>query len=239
MAANHEILALFDLDGTLLRAGDEVHHAAFEHACRAVFGAEVAVRSFELGGAVDRGLYDRAAVAVGFDPLRADQRFAEWSAIMGRYYNLRVGGVDRVTWVLPGVAEVLRKLRATGIAMGVATGSARSVGETKLAASGLRDYFRAGAYGDEGPDRVSLLRRAVSDASSQYARRFLAPNAVVIGDTPADVLAAREAGARVIAVATGRYDVDELDSCGPDATFPDLTNADAVIRVIKDPTTLG
>jgi phosphoglycolate phosphatase len=239
VAANHEILALFDLDGTLVRAGDEVHHAAFEHACRVVFGAEVTVRSFELGGAVDRGLYDTAAAGLGMDPARAAQRFAEWAAIVGRYYTRRVGGDDRVGWVLPGVSEVLRKLRATGIAMAVATGSARAVGETKLAASGLADYFRAGAYGDEGPDRVSLLRRAVEDAGLRYGRRFLAANAVVIGDTPADIKAAREIGARTIAVATGKYPADELDSLGPDATFADLTNADAVVRVIKDPTTLS
>lgn len=239
MAANHDILALFDLDGTLLRAGDPVHHAAFEHATRTVFGAEVEVAGLELAGAVDRRLYDQAAASLGFDPAVADRRFLEWAGIVGRFYERRVHDGDRADWVLPGVADVLRKLRATGIAMAVATGSVRGVAERKLSSSGLRDYFPTGAFGDEVGDRAGLVRRAVQQATARYGRRFLAANAVVIGDTPADVAAARETGARIVAVATGRFDVDELDALGPDATFADLTNADAVIKAIREPNTLA
>jgi phosphoglycolate phosphatase-like HAD superfamily hydrolase len=79
----------------------------------------------------------------------------------------------------------------------------------------------------------------VQQATARYGRKFLAANAVVIGDTPADVNAARETGARVVAVATGRFDIDELDALGPDATFADLTNADAVIKAIREPNTLA
>ena len=239
MAANHEILALFDLDGTLLRVGDPVHHAAFEHATRLVFGVELDITTLELAGAVDRRLYDEVAVAVGIDPAESDRRFAEWAAIVGRFYRLRVQDGDRALWVLPGVADVLRKLRATGIAMAVATGSVRDVAELKLSSSGLRDYFPVGAFGDEVSDRASLVRRAVQQATARYGRKFLAANAVVIGDTPADINAARETGARIVAVATGRFDIDELDGFGPDATFPDLTNADAVIKAIREPNALA
>ncbi len=239
VAANHEILALFDLDGTVLRVGDPVHHAAFEHATRLVFGVELDITTLELGGAVDRRLYDQVAAASGFAPADAERRFGEWVAVVNRFYHLRVRDGDRTSWVLPGAADVLRKLRATGIAMAIATGSVREVAELKLSSSGLRDYFPAGAFGDEVPDRASLVRRAVQQATASYGRRFLAANAVVIGDTPADVAAARENGARVIAVATGRFDVDELDACGPDATFADLTNADAVIKAIREPNALA
>ena len=152
---------------------------------------------------------------------------------------MRVHDGDRVPWVLPGAADVLRKLRATGIAMAVATGSLREVAELKLATSGLRDYFPVGAFGDEVSDRADLVRQAVKQASVRYGRKFLAANAVVIGDTPADIGAARETGARVVAVATGRFDVDELDGFGPDATFADLTNADAVIKAIREPNALA
>ncbi len=239
MAANHEILALFDLDGTLLRVGDPVHHAAFEHATRLVFGFELDITTLELAGAVDRRLYDVVAVQAGLGPAEAERRFAEWASIVGRFYRLRVQAGDRAPWVLPGVGDVLRKLRATGIAMAVATGSIRDVAELKLSSSGLRDYFPVGAFGDEVADRASLVLRAVQQATARYGRKFLAANAVVIGDTPADVSAARETGARVVAVATGRFDVDALDALGPDATFADLTNADAVIKAIREPTSLA
>ncbi len=137
------------------------------------------------------------------NPQEAQRRFVEWVAIVGRFYRLRVHDGDRVPGVLPGAADVLRKLRATGIAMAVATGSLREVAELKLATSGLRDYFPVGAFGDEVSDRADLVRQAVKQASVRYGRKFLAANAVVIGDTPADIGAARETGARVGADGTG------------------------------------
>ena len=35
-------------------------------------------------------------------------------------------------------------------------------------------------------------------------------------------------------VATGRYDVQALASCAPEAVFADLTDTDAVVRTIVD-----
>jgi phosphoglycolate phosphatase-like HAD superfamily hydrolase len=57
-------------------------------------------------------------------------------------------------------------------------------------------------------------------------------HAVVVGDTPFDVACARAAGARVIAVATGGHSVDDLQACGPDAVFEDLSDVEAVLAVI-------
>ena len=55
----------------------------------------------------------------------------------------------------------------------------------------------------------------------------------MIGDAPADIEAAREIGARVVAVASGRFGADALDEHGPDALFPDLANVDNVVRAIR------
>lgn len=232
VATNFEIVALFDLDGTLLRAGDPVHRTAFEHALRVVFGESASLSDLELAGQLDLAIAERALARHGVSPRPDDPRVAEVMTIMGRYYRLRVGAEERADWVLGGVVDLLRKLRAAGVATVVATGSAREVGVAKLAAAGLHDYFPAGAFGDEAEDRATLLRHAVAAAGKVYRRSFAQANAVVIGDTPADVLAARDIGARVVAVATGRYSTDQLDELGPDATFADLGNADAVIKAI-------
>jgi phosphoglycolate phosphatase-like HAD superfamily hydrolase len=55
---------------------------------------------------------------------------------------------------------------------------------------------------------------------------------VLVGDTPLDVLAAREAGARSVAVATGFADLDALRESEPDALLQDLGDTDAAIRAI-------
>jgi phosphoglycolate phosphatase-like HAD superfamily hydrolase len=51
----------------------------------------------------------------------------------------------------------------------------------------------------------------------------------VIGDTPADIRCARASGVRVLAVATGRHSVAELEAHRPDAVLEDLTDADRVV----------
>lgn len=232
MATNFEIVALFDLDGTLLRAGDPVHRAAFEHALRVVFGTAATLADLELGGQLDLAIAYRALARQGVEPVPSDPRVLEMMTIMGRYYRLRVGAGERADWVLEGVVDLLRKLRAAGVATVVATGSAREVAEAKLASAGLGDFFPAGAFGDEAEDRPTLLRQAAAAAGRVYRRNFALANAVVIGDTPADVEAARAIGARVVTAATGRFSSDQLDEHGPDAAFPDLANADAVIKAI-------
>jgi phosphoglycolate phosphatase-like HAD superfamily hydrolase len=243
LAANSQILALFDLDGTLLRAPDPVHIAGFDHALRAVFGAPASVAELPKSGRLDRDLARAALTSAGLgspsSPATAAsgdvtaRRLEEVMAVMGRYYRLRVRGTDRVDWVLEGANDVLRRLQATGIATAISTGSARQVGLAKLAAAGLAAHFPAGAFGDEADDRAELLRRAVRHASEVYGRPFLAPNSVVIGDTPADIEAARAIGARVVAVASGRFPADALEEAGPDALFSDLSNVDSVVRAIR------
>jgi phosphoglycolate phosphatase len=213
-------------------AGDPLHRAGFEHGLRTVFGVTATLDGLLLGGRSDLAIaaesLARAGVAVSVD----DPRLVRALEVMGRYFTVRLGDEDRSARVLPGVPEVLRKLGARGVAVALATGSARVVAQAKLAGAGLGDFFAAGAYGDEAADRAVLLQRALGRASDVHGRRFLAANAVVVGDTPADIAAARAVGARVVAVATGRYRVEELDEHGPDATFADLTNADAVVRAI-------
>jgi phosphoglycolate phosphatase len=55
---------------------------------------------------------------------------------------------------------------------------------------------------------------------------------VLIGDTPRDVRAAHEAGARAVAVATGFASPDELRASGPDAYLDDFTDTAAAVAAI-------
>ncbi len=55
---------------------------------------------------------------------------------------------------------------------------------------------------------------------------------LLIGDTPLDVQAAQDGGAKVIAVASGVHGVDELVACGPDATLPDLVDTQAFLATL-------
>ena len=68
------------------------------------------------------------------------------------------------------------------------------------------------------------------------ARSFVAPSQVsstwVVGDTPRDIECARAINAQVIAVATGKYEMDELAEYEPDVLLPDLSDLGAVKRIL-------
>ena len=55
---------------------------------------------------------------------------------------------------------------------------------------------------------------------------------MLVGDTPLDVLAAREAGARAVAVASGFAELDALRASEPDALLQDLRDTEAALRAI-------
>ena len=101
-----------------------------------------------------------------------------------------------------------------------------------MSAFGLERWLdlEVGAYGsDPHEERSDLVAVARERAAAKYAE----PTGVVlVGDTPLDVRAAHEAGARGVAVATGFADSDALRACGADALLDDLTDTDAAVAAI-------
>jgi phosphoglycolate phosphatase-like HAD superfamily hydrolase len=62
---------------------------------------------------------------------------------------------------------------------------------------------------------------------------LLAEHCIVIGDTPNDLQAARHNDMKCILVGTGRYPIEELRYWEPDACLPDLSDTDAVLRLLS------
>ena len=76
--------------------------------------------------------------------------------------------------------------------------------------------------------RGELTRRA----EERHGIRLESGDVVLVGDTPLDVAAALEGGARAVGVATGPYDEHALAAAGAHGVLTDLSNADAVIRAV-------
>lgn len=135
--------------------------------------------------------------------------------------------------VLPGVQDVLEKLATDcRIVQSVLTGNIRSNAELKLGAFGLDRLLEleVGAYGADAEHRPDLVPVAVARFEGLLGEL---PSAVVlIGDTPRDVEAANEAGASILAVATGVHKAADLESAGADIVFDNLADVDAVLTVI-------
>jgi phosphoglycolate phosphatase len=226
-------LILFDIDGTLLQAGDRDHQRAFVSAMKQVYGRSATLDGVPLAGMLDSQIARLALSRQGLSDEEIDADLARMIETMGEHYAEAIAEQSRIERVLPGVIEVSRRLRAAQYALGVLTGNARSVAHVKLAAAGILEYFEFGAFGDSARERGHLVEVAWREAQARYGQRFESRQTLLIGDTPRDIEAARVNQARVIAVATGRFSVDELNTHEPDAVFSDLSDVAAVLSTIE------
>ncbi len=114
--------------------------------------------------------------------------------------------------VYPGALEGVRALHGRGLQLAVVTGKAQSGADATVDAAGLRPFFHfVGGYDlvprpKPHPDLALLALERLGAA---------AEDAVVVGDAAIDVLMARAAGVRSIAVTYGAQSEKVLRSAGP------------------------
>ena len=219
MLLTYPALVLFDIDGTLVRRAGPHHREALVHGVRRVTGLETTTDGIPVQGMLDPDILTvmmrqagarRAAIV---EAMPAIQRAAE------RYY-LRVCPELRGKHC-PGVEPVLDRLTRRGVLLGLVTGNLTRIGWRKLERAGLRGYFRFGAFGEMARTRAGLAKIAIGEARR---RGWIARGAPIslIGDAPADILAAKANRIRAIAVATGLTPAEELRSHQPDILLKDL-----------------
>src|SRR3989449_6629081 len=166
--------------------------------------------------------------AAGVDAGRIRARLDDCFQAYVRELTRLIGDGSRVR-VLPGVAEVVRRLGARPDALvGLLTGNIEAGARIKLEPTRLWPLFRVGAYGGDDADRRRLPAIACARARG-LGHDFTFDRVTIIGDTPLDVECARSCGAVAVAVATGQHAADELATCGPDLLFGDLSDVDGVV----------
>jgi phosphoglycolate phosphatase len=230
-----DLLVLWDIDGTLLNAG-EVGHDLYDVVFLQLFG-----RSLEafapMAGRTDRAIIlDTLSQAGVAEPRRYVDPFIAGLSAQAPMVREAVTVRGRA---LPGAAAALSGLHGRAH-QSVLTGNVRSVAEVKLAALGLRDQLDLciGAYGDDHEVRAELVGVARRRAAAVYGRsasHFAGTSTVVVGDTPLDIEAALTAGARAVGVATGTYSTADLLAAGAHTVLPDLTDTSLVLQALLPP----
>ena len=230
------LLVLWDIDFTLLNAGG-VGRSVYVSVFRELFGRDpVAVAP--MAGRTERAIIRDTLTISGISDPRA-QVDAFVAELGRRAPGLREEFAAR-GHALPGAVAALATVAALGAraaVQSVLTGNVRPVAEAKLAAFGLDGYLdlAIGAYGEEHEIRAELVHLARARAGAAYGRDFGGPATVLVGDTPLDVAAAAETGARSVAVATGGSTAAELAAAGADRVLPDLTDTAAVLAALAPP----
>lgn len=213
--------AIFDLDGTLIDSVGDI--ADVLNAClaeeRLATLDEPTVATMVGGGArllIERALA-RLAVSVPAAMVdRMHRRFEE------RYLTL---GAGRST-VFPGGRELIAAFRARGVKLAICTNKPAAVTREVLRGLDLAGDFQA-VVGE-----TPALPRKPHPAMIEAVLGHLgvhASDAVMIGDTSADIDAAKAAGVATIAVDFG-YGTTPATALGADAVASSLSDVSVILK---------
>lgn len=220
-------LVLFDIDGTLLLSGG-AGVRAMTRAFAGEFGVNDAFQGMPIAGFTDSFLLSRAMERAGIEdtPAAHDRFRAAYLALLPE--EIQKPGTGQ-KGLMPGVSALLAQLSyQEEVHSALLTGNYEAAAHVKLRHFGVGDFFSWGAFGEDSPDRAELARLAVARAATRDIPSHIRSNVVVVGDTPHDIACARAINARVLAVATGGYSVEQLTAAGADVVLPDLSDTPAV-----------
>jgi phosphoglycolate phosphatase-like HAD superfamily hydrolase len=225
-------LLLFDIDGTLILTGG-AGVRALNRAFSKLFAIEDAMRGVSPHGKTDpfiiREVFAKCAPSLKHadfieDILHEYLRFLSEEVAASPAYS-----------VLPGIEEFLSQFsgrRDLGFAL--ATGNIEAGARIKLERGNLNRYFRSGGFGSDSENRAELVRCAAIRAARECQISAHHSDTFVIGDTPRDIEAGREAGFRTVGVATSKYSVSDLEAAGADLAIPNfLEGRDQFLRLTR------
>jgi len=130
-------------------------------------------------------------------------------------------------FLYPGVLEGIAQLHQSGVRMGVATSKAQAGAVAQLEAAGIARYFEVVA----GYDAVSRPKPEPDLALYVVDKLGVLPeSAVVVGDTTHDLLMARAAGLRAIAVTYGAQSEATLRGESPPFVAQDFAGVLAILK---------
>ncbi len=208
-------LVLFDIDGTLMDESP-THTASFDYVCKQIYGVNTDTKSFPRHGMTDIGIMYGLLKKHSIPEAEIKNKLDTAFQAMVNYVSTNIQPEDYK--LLDNVKNMLDALKVNGFISGILTGNIKPIAEIRLKHAGIENYFVAGGYGSDDIIRSRLVDYAIK----RYGKDINRSEIYLIGDTPLDIKAAREASTKAIGVATGIYPITDLGS------------ADLVLKNFKD-----
>ena len=187
---------IFDLDGTLVDTAPDLLAVADEMLRE--LGAEPVPRR---PGRLAAGQGARAMLTLGLEAAGAPlPQEAEWPALVEEFIRRYEARMTALSRPFAGVPELLERLVERGLALAVCTNKREALARKLLAELGLAAHFRAIVGGDTCAERKPHPA-PVTHAAQQAG--MVPRRALLLGDSQADMQAARAAGARPVLAAWG------------------------------------
>ena len=130
--------------------------------------------------------------------------------------------------VLPGTIETLRYLKSKSMRLAVLTNSGRRAAVEILKRAGLNDCFEFVLSRDD----VSMMKPKGDGLGLAISMLGVPKDRVIyVGDSRYDIIAAKEAGLRVVAVPSGNYSAAALREEGADFVIPSISELPSLLGV--------
>jgi len=154
--------------------------------------------------------------------------------LYARLENMEIKAAKDVM-LYPGVKETLYELRNRDIKIGLVTNNGRAGTDLTLDRFGLKTFFDAVVTRDDckemKPD-AAPVRQILAELNSR------AEEAILVGDGVMDIMAAKAAGLRSVAVATGPSGIEYLLQTEPDYVLGSINDLQELVDIL-DPEASG
>jgi phosphoglycolate phosphatase-like HAD superfamily hydrolase len=216
-------IILFDIDGTLIKAGG-AGRKALDKAVKELYGADNVCSKVSWQGCTDTENFALVyKYATGRRPTAKQFRVLALKYLGYLPAEVAKSVKSKNYFRLNGVGEMLVRLSGRkDVLLGLGTGNIKEGAHIKLKPSGFLKYFTFGGYGCDSGVRSELLMKAVERAEKLLKAKIRPADVYVIGDTHRDVEAARAAGYHSAAVLAGFGDEGRIMRSGAELVVRDF-----------------
>ena len=199
---------LFDLDGTLVDSAPDLiatlNHLLAQHDCPSAPQAQMR-NMISLGA--------RAMLKKGFELAEKPRNEAHLDALFKRFLTYYSAHIADFSQPFPGVLNALDQLKAAGHPLAICTNKTEKLARQLINALSMDACFDMIA----GVDTLPHKKPHPGHLLGTLERLHVAPhNALMVGDSESDILAAKAARLPVIAVDFG-YSLEPVQNFAPDA----------------------
>ena len=204
---------IFDVDGTLVDSND-LHVEAWQEAFRR-YGKEVGFDDLhrQMGKGGDQ------LMPVFCSPEELKKYGSEWEK-----YRVDLFKSDYLPRVkpFPKVSELFRRIKADGMQIALASSAKEEEVETHKKNLGIADLLETATSADDA--EKSKPHPDIFQAALAGLKNVKPGEAVVVGDTPYDVIAAKRAGIQTIGLLSGGFTQADLQKAGAVEIYRDAAD---------------
>jgi phosphoglycolate phosphatase-like HAD superfamily hydrolase len=230
------ILVLWDIDRTLLYAGD-VDQQVYREVYTDLLGERPAKLPARGTGVTTPTTLRQFFFGNGVTSTRIEDLTRTAAHLLPEYLLQRRALLREQGMVMPGAVEALRAVsNDPRFVSTVVTGNLMPIARIKLETFGLHTYLDldVAASASDDSHRPRLVGIAQERATARYSTQFTNGNTVSVGDSLEDVRTARLGGCRLAAVASGTTPAAQLQRAGANVVLHDLTDTAHVVTTLVE-----